>query len=198
MRKKTAWYNETILPKQMVSKILDKNGFTKLEHSEHFIILDELIKITKSKNIADIGCGGAELGRVYYDFDYTGFDLPHIIENVSKVVNPNLNYVKFDAYDFDYTLFKKYDLLVCNGFISELIEPITVLKNLLDNTKKYLIIHRQIFENKSDIVEYNTYGDLITQRCRININELDELLINHKILKRIDKFGETSILIGKH
>jgi trans-aconitate methyltransferase len=188
MRKKTAWYNETILPKQMVSKILNKNGFTKLEHSEHFIILDELIKITKSKNIADIGCGGAELGRVYYDFDYTGFDLPHIIENVSKVVNPNLNYVKFDAYDFDYTLFKKYDLLVCNGFISELIEPITVLKNLLDNTKKYLIIHRQIFEN----------GDLITQRCRININELDELLINHKILKRIDNFGETSILIGKH
>ena len=110
--KKNAWYNETILPKEMVSKVIShENGWSKLEHSDHFRFLDELINLTESKTIADIGCGAAELGRIYNNFNYTGFDLPHIIEKVSKVVNPNLNYQVFDAYNFDYTFCK---ILSCN------------------------------------------------------------------------------------
>lgn len=197
--KKNAWYNETILPKEMVSKVISpENGWSKLEHSDHFRFLDELINLTESKTIADIGCGTAELGRIYNNFNYTGFDLPHIIEKVSKVVNPNLNYQVFDAYNFDYTFFKKYDLLICNGFISELNEPIQVLKNLLDNTKKYLIIHRQIFDDKSKVIEYKTYGDLLTTVCHIDINELNKLLINHKIVKKIDNPFGSSLLIVKN
>ena len=43
--KKNAWYNETILPKEMVSKVIShENGWSKLEHSDHFRFLDELIK----------------------------------------------------------------------------------------------------------------------------------------------------------
>lgn len=195
MNKKTAWYNEDILPQDMVDGANGKKGWPKLEHSTHFKILKELIELCNSKNIADLGCGAGELGRIYSNMDYTGFDLPHIIELVSKKVNPNLNYVKFDANNFNYSDINKFDLIVCNGFISELPNPIPILKKIIENTKKFLIIHRQFFGNKTELKEYKTYGKLNTIINYISITDFNDLIVNHTIIKEYNKSYGKSILL---
>jgi hypothetical protein len=198
MEKKTAWYNDDILPNEMVSGAIGQKGWVRLEHSEHFKVLDGLVKLVNPKKIADVGCGAAELGRVYIGINYTGFDLPHIIEKVSKVVNKNLKYENFDANDFDYTVFKEYDLLICNGFISELTNPIEVLKKLIENTSGYLIIHRQFFSNETNFSEYMTYGELTTIRSHISLDEFNTLLRNHKIIKQENNpWGDTILIKTK-
>lgn len=195
---KTAWYNNDVLPIEMVKSAMGLTGWSRLENSTHFPYLNDLIKKCDFKNIADIGCGAGEIGRVYSEFDYSGFDLPHIIENVSKKVNPNLKYFEFDAYDFDYSIFKNYDMLLCNSFLSELPEPIQVIKKILINTKKYLIIHRQYFSNNSEINEYNTYGNLKTVRSFISENEFKNLLVGHEILAEINcEFGKSILIVKK-
>jgi hypothetical protein len=197
MENKTAWYDDNELPNDMVLGAIGGKGWAKLEHSEHFKILDEVISSVKPKNIADIGCGAAELGRLYNSISYTGFDLPHIIEKVSKVVNPSLSYKTFDAYDFDYSEFKNYDILICNGFISELTKPFEVIAKLLENTERYLLIHRQYFSNKSEIVEYQTYANLKTTSYHLDFDELKNMLKNHTIKSHSSHVWGDTILIEK-
>ena len=180
--KESAWFNEDILPSDMVKGATGEKGWVKLEDSEHFKVLNEMITNLIINKIVDIGCGAGELGRVLSNFDYTGFDLPHIINKVSKIVNPNLKYVYFDADDFDYSVLKEYDLLVCNSFISELNNPIEVLTKLIDNTTCYLLIHRQFFSNETNFSKYTTYGDLSTTRSHIGYNKFVGLLKNHEII----------------
>lgn len=198
MTEKTAWYNNDVLPLEMVRGAMGLNGWNRLENSGHFENLDTLIKKCEGINIADIGCGAGEVGRVYQNLNYSGFDLPHIIENVSKKVNPSLTYFEFDAYKSDYSIFKTYDILLCNSFLSELYDPISVLRELLKNTKNYLIIHRQYFSNETKTHEYSTYGDLKTIRSFISEKEFNEILINHIIIHEIDSEFGKSILIKKN
>lgn len=194
---KTAWYDNNSLPSDMVNGALGHKGWGRLESSDHFKILNDLIKSVNPKSIADLGCGAAEIGRLYPEIDYTGFDLPHIIEKVAKTVNPNLKYQNFDAYNFDYTVFKQYDLLVCNSFISELTEPINVLKQILENSDHYLIIHRQFFSDKTEFIEYETYANLRTIRSHIGLEDFNNLLIGHEIVTKINSVWGDTVLIKK-
>lgn len=193
----TAWFNEDILPIEMIKGATGEKGWARLEHTEHFNVLNSFIKDLNILKMADIGCGAGELGRVLANLDYTGFDLPHIIEKVSKVVNPNLNYHYFDADNFDYTKLKDFNLIVCNSFISELNNPIEVLSKLLDNTTEYLLIHRQYFTSETNFSEYNTYGNLITVRTHIGTNDFNGLLKNHEIINRTTNAWGDTILIKR-
>jgi hypothetical protein len=195
--KNSAWFNDDTLPNEMINGALGANGWQKLENTTHFKTLDSLVKLSGGAKIADIGCGAAELGRIYQNYEYTGFDLPHIIEKVSKVVNSNLNYEYFDADNFDYTRFKNYDILICNSFISELINPLDILEKILNNTSKSLIIHRQFFRGENEIITYDTYGGLSTTRCHININDFNALLKSHKLIKHTSAEYGDSLLIQK-
>jgi hypothetical protein len=193
----TAWFNEDILPIEMIKGATGEKGWGKLENSEHFNVLNSFIKDLNILKMADIGCGAAELGRVLSNINYTGFDLPHIINKVSKVVNPNLNYHYFNANNFDYTTLMEYNLLVCNGFISELSNPIEVLEKLINNTSEYLLIHRQYFSSETNFTEYATYGNLPTVRTHIGIDEFNKLLVNHEITNRTTNAWGDTILIKK-
>jgi trans-aconitate methyltransferase len=195
--RETAWFNTDKLPKEMVNGALGLNGWAKLENTEHFKVLDDMVKLCNFTKIADIGCGAGELGRIYHNYEYTGFDLSHIIQNVSKIVNVNLHYRDFNADEFDYSEFNNYDLLICNSFISELTNPLEILEKIIKNTNKFLIIHRQFFSNSEKNVEYTTYGNLKTIRSFISQYEFESLLSNHQILKQVsNQFGET-VLIKK-
>lgn len=193
-----AWFNEEILPNEMIKGAKGENGWSKLENTKHFEILNNFIKDLKINKLADIGCGAGELGRVLNNINYTGFDLPHIIDKVSKVVNPNLKYIYFNADDFNYDNFNEYDLLVCNSFISELNNPIEVLTKLINNTSNHLLIHRQYFSSETNLVKYSTYGDLLTTRTYIGSNEFNELLKNHEIINRTSsEWGDTLLIKRK-
>ena len=202
MNTNTAWTsNDDNLAIDMINGALCKKpGWKKLEESSHFKYLNELILMTGIKTICDIGCGAGELGRVYKDYNYEGYDLPHIIEKVSKVVNPHLNYHNFDGNNFNYNLFTKYDLLVCNGFISELNNSLEIIQNLLENTSKYLIIHRQKIGKKTEIIKYKTYADLLTSHTIIGIEDLNKILqkTNTRVVKEFMFEGLVSLLISKN
>lgn len=195
--KKTAWYNEDILPIEMIKGATGENGWSRLEHTEHFKVLNDFINGLNVIKMADIGCGAGELGRVFSNIDYTGFDLPHIIDKVSKIVNTNLNYTYFNADNFKYETLKEFNLIVCNSFISELNNPIEVLNKLIENTSEYLLIHRQFFSDETNFSEYNTYGNLPTIRTHIGFDEFKKLLINHKIINQVNNVWGDTILIKK-
>ena len=198
----TAWTSKNInLEKDMIDGALCKKlGWERLEKTTHFKYLHKLILMTEIQSICDIGCGAGELGRVYKDYRYNGYDLSHIIENVSKVVNPQLKYHDFNADKFNYNLFKQYDLMICNSFISELNNPLEIISNLLENTSKYLIIHRQKIGNKTEIKKYKTYADLTTSQSIIGIDDLKQTLkkTNMSIVKEFMFDGLISFLITKN
>jgi hypothetical protein len=195
--KNTAWYDQRVLPEQMVRGALGLNGWPRLENSDHFSVLDDLVNMSSFSRIGDLGCGAGEIGRVYSKYQYTGYDLPHIIEKVSRVVNPTLNYVSFDAYDFDYSIIQKHDMIICNSFISELKEPLRVMQNILNNVSKYLLLHRQQFSNSTKFQDYSTYGDLITPRSFIGVGEFNNMLKEHKVIKQVEFHHGMSVLIER-
>jgi hypothetical protein len=169
---KTAWFDDEILPDAMLTA-----QFKKLEESEHFNSLSSCFsKIENCRSIIDLGCGAAEIGRVFCQFDYTGADLPHIIDKVSKIKNPKNNYIKFDVEKDSLEFLKKYDVVVMNSFISEIPNWYLALSKVLLNAGGYIILHRQSVTNdKTSLFEYNTYGDLKTINNVINYKDLNNL-----------------------
>ncbi len=180
IKKRTAWYNKDILPQQMLEAANGKIwGFT-LEKAPHFHILQESLNTCKdAKTLLDIGCGAGEIGRVFTNFDYTGGDLDHIIENVAKKKNPQLKYFAFDAYESSFEFCKNYDVILCNGFLSEITSCTSVLEKILNYAKKYIIIHRQIFSDDGQATMYNTYGGLQTYDNTINTVIFNKLVKNN-------------------
>ena len=174
----TAWYNDDELPKDMIEGATGrKANFSQLESSKHFQKLKEVIDSIKFESMADLGCGAGEVGRVFMNqFDYTGFDLPHIITKVAKILNPGLDFRNFDANETDFSFLSNYDLVLCNGFISELTKSLEILGKIMDNAKEYIVIHRQIISNKTKLEDYVTYADLNTPRALIGKNDFSNIL----------------------
>ena len=172
---KNAWYDTERIPLEMVKGArAELEGFKKLEESEHFTVLDSLIKKVNPSSICDIGCGAGEISRIYPDLKFLGLDLPHIIEKVASVVNPGKKYMVFDANtQEDFSFLREYDLLIMNGFISELENPIGFIEKLIDQYKGNIIIHRQdLTESNTFLEEYNSYGGLKTTNSQINTAEI--------------------------
>lgn len=180
--KKTAWYNEEELPKDMIEGANgNKLNFKKLEDSNHFPTLENLIALTECRRMADIGCGAGEVGRVFgKKINYTGYDLPHIIEKVGKEINPELDFACFDANESDFAFLENYDLILCNGFISELTNPLEILGKILNCSKEFVIVHRQFIDAKTSFEDYVTYGNLLTPRSTVGRKDLTALLKEKK------------------
>lgn len=195
----SAWYDNTTLPASMVDKIIGVNGWGRIESASHFPLLKEMVEDCSPTKMADVGCGAGEVGRAFSGIDYCGFDLPHIIDNVAMVVNPKLKYEKFDAYNFDYSVLKSYDLIVCNSFISELEFPIGVLREIIKNTTKNLIIHRQSMASIESNDAYKTYGDLVTVKTTLSMQSITDLLLPfHRIIRMSYSDCGWSLIIGRN
>jgi len=134
-------------------------GFLPLEKTKHFQSLNQafLHAAAEVDSILDIGCGAADFGRVYGFFDYMGADQPHIIEEVAKKKNPNLQFMTFDAYSTDFDFASLYDLVLMNAFISEINQANIIFKKILQKSQKYVLIHRQKIEPLDKDVEYRNY-----------------------------------------
>tara|TARA_R100000152_G_C6744001_1_gene167718 strand:- start:316 stop:930 length:615 start_codon:yes stop_codon:yes gene_type:complete len=169
----TAWNNEEISDHMM------QTNFPHLQISNHFAPLKLCVDfvVLNCKNVLDIGCGKAEFATAFPNFDYTGADLEHVIENVSKKTSPQLNYVVFDAQKDDYGFISQFDLIIMNSFLSEMPNGIEVLDKVLQNVSDYIIIHRQELHSTEDyLTEYKTYGGLPTVNYTMSKTTLDHLL----------------------
>lgn len=167
-------------------------GFKKLEESDHFKTLNSLFLEASGDvdSVMDLGCGAAEFGRIYGFFDYTGVDLPHVIDKAAKKKNPNLKYIEFNAYEDDYRFLQSADLILMNAFISELSKADVILEQVLKVATKYVIIHRQKIEHfEKENVKYREYAGYLNERytCAIlSENFLQSIVERHdfEIVKR--------------
>ena len=182
-------------------------GFKKLEESSHFPTLNELFLHAAGdvESIIDLGCGAGEFGRIYNFFDYTGVDLPHVIEQTAKKKNPHLNYVTFNAYEDDYTFLGNADFILMNAFISELAAADEVLEKVLAFSSRYVLLHRQKIEHFEDAnVKYIEYAGYLNKRytCAVfSAQYLENLLekYNFEIIKKQHSSTpeEVSLLLKK-
>ena len=162
-----------------------------------------MVKKSGGDSIIDVGCGAAEVGRIYSNMKYAGADLPHIIESVAQKVNPNKTYINFDANNSDsFDAAKDYDIVIMNSFLSELSNPLGFLEKILQNSKKCIIIHRQDFNNEKTFLEnYTSYGGKPATNSNINYKELVALVekYNFEIAENISSnlVNKRSILIKR-
>lgn len=199
--KDTCWYDTTTCPEQM---ILGARGvlWPVLKQSDHFPVLKDLIKTTQNSavTILDLGCGAAELSDVFVEYFYVGADLENIIEDVAMKLHPDKNYISFDIYaGADACSFiGDYDIVVMNAFIDILQYPIIGLENVLINAQKYVIIHRQRFddENSTDVIKNPSYGGS-TYQSIINSNEFQTIIRKHKfrIVKELNVYNDSKSLL---
>ena len=179
VKKDTCWYDSTKVPEQM---LLGAKGvlWPVLEKSDHFPVLDSLIKETKDDafTLLDIGCGAAELSRLYPNFYYTGADLPNIIKEVSMKMHPQNSYIPFDIYEDNPGFANDYDVIVMNAFIDVLQKPTLCLSKVLTEAPKYVILHRQAFSDKREthLYKYPSYGNVDSYQSVINRDEFSKLL----------------------
>ena len=69
------------------------SGFKPLGKSDHFESLNNCFKMSKGEKLLDIGCGTGEVSKAFPNWEYTGADLPHIIQDVSQKSNPSAEYI---------------------------------------------------------------------------------------------------------
>jgi len=197
--KNTAWHNN-----QICQHILNTN-FPPLNQSGHFKALKDCIdKVESGKgDLLDVGCCKAEFADTFPEFDYCGADLEHIIENVSKRIRPLLNYHHFDANTDDYSFMQRFDIVLMNGFLSEMPNAMEILESVLKHAHKYILIHRQDIAEKGDVEHYQTYGGLDTINYVMNRSMFEDLLKKYgcKIVIETEPFKEhpekRSLLISK-
>ena len=196
----TAWNNEEIC-----QHILNTN-FPKLKDSIHFNALNQCVKKIGSdsyKTILDIGCCKAELAETFPQFQYTGADLPNIIEGVSKKIRPSLSYVYFNAETDDYSFMSDYDIIIMNSFLSEMSNGTEILNKILNHAKKYVVIHRQDIEEKTTVANSQTYGGMNTVNFIISREDINKITNKNdcKIIFETQSFPETpskrSLVISK-
>ena len=131
--------------------------FPRLLDSDHVGILNELINLANPQNLIDLGCCSAEASLLAKTYKYTGADLAEVIENVSKIMHPELDYVAFDAYNSDFQFLKDYDVILMNAFIDVLENGDVVFDKILKNSKK-VILHRQSIADKTYYEIKDSYG----------------------------------------
>lgn len=168
----------------VLKTMLNKSIARPLEKTKHFPVLDNLINLCNSNSsIVDLGCGTADVGRVYSDRKYLGMDLSVVIDNVSKIKNPTLNYKHFNIEEELPNEIKDYDIILMNGVLSEMKNPIDILKKILVLNIKYIIIHRQDFTNRPTYIKnYKSYCELTATNSYINSVEFEELIKNYNYI----------------
>tara|TARA_R110001583_G_scaffold50847_2_gene158679 strand:- start:1237 stop:1872 length:636 start_codon:yes stop_codon:yes gene_type:complete len=178
INKDTCWYDSKSVPEQM---LLGAKGvlWPVLEKSDHFPVLNTLMSSINNDafTLLDIGCGAAEISRIYPSYYYTGADLAHIIKEVARKMHPQNSYVSFDIYEDDCHFIKDYDLVVMNAFIDVLEKPVTGLTKVLTNAPKYVLMHRQTFndEKETHLYKYPSYGGVDSYQSVINRKEYSDL-----------------------
>ena len=197
----TAWSNDAIC-----QHILNAN-FPPLSESDHFYPLKRCVDkvLHRSKNVIDLGCCKAEFSDAFPSLDYSGADLPHIINNVSKRLRPQNKYISLDATKTSLEIVSSFDIILMNSFLSEMPDPLRTLHAVLTYAKKYIIIHRQDIVKEDTALElYNTYGGLQTVNSLINIEDLKTALelnrckIDMELNSYSDSNTKKTLLISKN
>jgi len=193
----SCWYD----PKLMDDIV---NHFTKYPLLEVPLgkILKELIgELPEYLNYIELGCGTGQNAKIIKD--YTGIDMPEIINTVAMKCMPNERYIKMDVYD-DIGLIKHYDAILMSAFIDVMEYPLEVLKKVLNLAKNYVIIHRQEIskDKKTHCIKNHSHGGF-TYHSIINRTDFEVAIKKFEIIKEIGcgiqawEHGGTSFILKR-
>lgn len=176
----TCWYNLDIQKSKTFKNLSDL----------HTKIIKNLInKIPNNiKTLIDLGCGSGKTSQIFNNYNYTGVDLSNVINNISKIFNPNLNFIKCDIINGDISFINKYDIVYMDGFIDVMQYPLQVLDKILKHCTKYvLLIKQEIINNETNVIKNSAYNGF-TYHSEINRNDFNNILQKHNIsiIKEVD------------
>jgi SAM-dependent methyltransferase len=162
--------------------------FPHIIYSDHFDPLKECFDLIPNdvNSLLDLGCGKAQISDAFPEYEYCGADLPHIIQKVSKISKPSLEYVEFDATICNMDFVSSFDVIVMNGFLSEIEKADEILCKVLKYAPKYVVIHRQEIRDKEDREEYLTYGGLKTTKYTFGKDRFEGILKEHSFTKMFE------------
>lgn len=184
--KSTCWYSKNYVYPHMTDAIRKHVPLNEIGHGKSLIELLNIID-SKEKTILDLGCGGALLHTIINGL-YTGADMQHIIENVSKKCFNDLNYKIVDVINDDLNFLIDYDIIVMNALIDVMQYPLFILDKILKKCNNYVILHRQeIVDGKTIVIQNPSYGGT-TYHTMININDFNNIIKNtdFEIIKNIN------------
>lgn len=158
------------------------------KHNEASIVLDfnnnidvigkSLSKITDIdlSNITaiDLGCGNASY--LSYYIKCTGADLPFIISNYSKILNPGMDFIECDVMESDLSFLKEFDLVLISGLLTVMKEPLIILNKVLSNSSNYVLINRNQLTKQPTTTSKNWAYCGWTYETQINIDDFNYLL----------------------
>jgi hypothetical protein len=155
--KDTCWYGAESFHKEMVKAVKSHLPLYQVGHGK--VLIELLSEVDKEDTkLLDLGCGGAFLSTVVKG-EYTGSDMGHVIENISKVCYPDLNYISVDIIEDDLSYLKNYDIIVMNAIIDVMELPLQALDKVLKSCNEYVIIHRQdLSQGDVKITKQESYG----------------------------------------
>ncbi|MDD5013489.1 MAG: FkbM family methyltransferase [Atribacterota bacterium] len=177
---KTCWYQDSCCDEMNAFYDKEIKGKAPYPHIEVFKSLIGLIDDEKGKNLLDIGCGTAMISEYCTNFLYFGTDLAHVIIKCAMRNYPDYFYRKCDITSDPMTWIDTYKVIVMNGFIDIMQEPIVILDKVLANAQKYVIIHRQEITESGEtrVIQNGSYGGY-TYHSIINRDEFNTLLDMH-------------------
>ncbi len=185
------WYDENILAENMVDSVKNHPKFEDIGHGKVIIELLNSIQ-EKNLNLLDFSCGGGHLSSIVKDHKYTGSDLEHVIENVSRVCYPNNEYIYLDFMNDDLSEINKYEIIVLNAILDICEYPLELLDKILKQSKNYVIIHRQEISNTNlpngfSLTKEPSYGGL-TFRTNLERKSFEKIIKENKfsIIKEMD------------
>lgn len=186
MDKNTCWYDtKTIIDEMNRNYPVYKDLMETTEHVQSLKVqIDFLCFIGPLRKliVADLGCGTAQISLLFDKdkFEYEGCDLSHILQYCAQKWHPENIYLPFDAELSHYYFLKNYDLVLMNAFIDVMENPLHILENVLEHSKKYVILHRQEVSSESPThsIKRDSYNGY-TYHSIINENDFNSLILKH-------------------
>lgn len=158
--KTTCWYNGYVI--EEMNRFYDNHikDHNILKHMQPFT---ELLKqVTGGGKLLDLGCGTSMLAQFCTEFEYCGSDLAHIVAGCAIRNNPKYNYRPCDMVEdsLQWITKENFKVVVVNGVIDIMQEPLKTLRKILEATPQYLIIHRQEITEagQTHVIKNGSYG----------------------------------------
>lgn len=176
MENNDCWHTENVVNE--MNSFYDKFK-ANIEVTKHLNVVSKLIATADEKNcpVLDIGCGTAMLCEYFPDNSYVGADLTHILSGCAMKQFPNNLYKTCDIQTDDLNWISEYKMVVMNGFIDVMHNPIAILHKVLLNATKFVLIHRQEITEKGEtnVITNGSYGGF-TYHSIISRNDFNEIL----------------------
>lgn len=149
---------------------------------QHLKVFEKLLWETdeRSGTVLDIGTGTGMISEYCKNFEFVGADLPHIIAGCAMKWFPQHLYRSLDIINDDISWIKDYKVVIANGFVDVMEDPLNILGKILESASSYVILHRQEIttDGQTRSIQKPSYNSK-TWHSIINRKDFEKLIDHH-------------------